>query len=98
MPDGEDYYKGLFTIDTSIIIHDFIEKGIDDFKDITELKCEVKDGLFKYEALDSSGNIIRMFMFPLKYLHSIEADKNEPSLEAPVPMHKLSRSERKQLK
>lgn len=38
MPDGVDFYKELFTINSQTIIHEFIEKGIDGFKDITESK------------------------------------------------------------
>jgi len=86
--------KELNVIDSSYIIHEFIEKGLDDFKDITQLKFEIKDGFFNSEVLDNSGNVVKMFMVPLSYIHTIQTDRKEPSEKERIPMHKLSKEQK----
>ena len=50
MDSGEDYHKELFTIDSANIIHEYIEKGDPEFRNVTQMRFEIMDGFFRYEA------------------------------------------------
>ena len=52
MDSGEDYHKELFTIDSANIIHEYIEKGDPEFRNVTQMRFEIMDGFFRYEARD----------------------------------------------
>lgn len=97
MESGEDYHKELFAIDSATIIHEFIEEGELDFKNVTQMVFEINDGFFRYEARDDSGNLVKLFMTALSYIHTIETRKEEPSRELgqQISMHKLSNEEKK---
>ncbi len=79
LESGEDYHKELFFIESSVIIHDHIEKDSPEFKGVTQMSFEIKDGFFRYECRDNAGNIIKLWMVPLSYIHTIECRKDEPS-------------------
>lgn len=85
--DGEHYYRQIFVIDSDMIIEH-------NNKDLAELRFEVKDGMFRYDLLDSAGKIVRMFMLPITYVHAIHASHEVPA-KSKVSMHKLSALERK---
>jgi hypothetical protein len=95
MDSGEDYHKELFTIDSASIIHEYIEKGDPEFRNVTQLRFEIMDGFFRYEARDNSGGVVKSFMTALSYIHTIETRKDEPSREPGMPMHKLSKEEKR---
>jgi hypothetical protein len=95
MDSGEDYHKELFTIDSANIIHEYIEKGDPEFRNVTQMRFEIMDGFFRYEARDSSGGVVKSFMTALSYIHTIETRKDEPSREPGMPMHKLSKEEKR---
>jgi len=86
----------LFAIDSATIIHEFIEGELD-FKNVTQMVFEINDGFFRYEARDDSGNLVKLFMTALSYIHTIETRKEEPSRELgqQISMHKLSNEEKK---
>lgn len=99
MQSGKDYHKELFIIDSASIIHEHIEKGSSDFRNVTQMAFEVKDGFFKYEARNDSDKLVKSFMIPLKYLHTIHIQETEVIDSQPeIPMHKLSTNEKKSLK
>jgi hypothetical protein len=93
MESGENYHKELYFIESSVIVHDYIEKGHPEFKDATQISFEIKDGFFRQEIRDNSGNIIKLWMIPLSYLFNIECRKDEPSFDTP-PINKLSKEEK----
>jgi hypothetical protein len=85
--------KELFAIDSASIKHEYIEKGDPEFRNVTQMRFEIKDGFFRYEARDSSGNVVKSFITALSYIHTIETRKDEPSREPGMPMHKFSKEE-----
>jgi hypothetical protein len=48
-----------------------------------------------HEMRDKSNSIVRSFMIPIKYLHSISTGRQAPFEEKPVRMHKLSSEEKR---
>jgi hypothetical protein len=93
MDSGEDYHKELFTIDSASIIREY--KGDPEFRNVTQMRFEIMDGFFRYEARDNSGAVVKSFMTALSYIHTIETRKDEPSREPGMPMHKLSKEEKR---
>jgi hypothetical protein len=91
----EDHHKELFTIDSASIIHEYIEKGDPEFRNVTQMRFEIMNGFFRYEARDNSGGVVKSFMTALSYIHTIETRKDEPSREPGMPMHKLSKEEKR---
>ena len=77
------------------IIHDYIEKGDPEFRNVTQMRFEIKDGFFRYEARDNSGDVVKSFMTALSYIHTIETRREEPPREPGMPMHKLSKEEKR---
>jgi hypothetical protein len=98
LESGEGYHKELYFIESSVIIHDFIEKGDPEFKDATQILFEIKDGFFRQEIRDNSGNIIKLWMIPLSYLFNIECRKDEPSREEEQKINRLNVNVKKSLK
>lgn len=97
MDSGEDYHKELFTIDSATIIHEHIEKGDPEFRNVTQMTFEIKDGFFTYYARDESGNMVKSFMTSLSYIHTIQTMKDEPKFSDSKINH-LDTSEKKSLK
>lgn len=84
---GDDFHEELYCGESGDII--------DMFTGITKLIYEVKDGFFKYEVLNETGEIVRMFMIPSKYLRSIDAGKKLDYAKPKTPMNKLSTGEKR---
>lgn len=89
MESGQDYSKELLVIDTCDIIAD------EDCKDMSELKFSIQDGFFKQELINPHGDVLRMLMFPVKYLHTVSTTKDMPHIEIPSKMHKMTIQEKR---
>lgn len=89
--EGENYYRELFVIDSDRII----EHNSENHTGLAELKFEVKDNLFRYDLLDSDGNIIKMSMMPISYIHTVNTSVDGPSKDKQVPMNRYSKEERR---
>ena len=94
MESSEDYHKELFFIDSSVIIHDHIKKDNPEFKGVTQMAFEIRDGFYRYECRDNAGNMIKLWMLPISYIFTIECRKDEPSFDT-QPINKLSKEEQK---
>ena len=98
LESGEGYHKELYFIESSTIIHDHIEKDSPEFKGVTQMSFEIKDGFFRYECRDNLNNLVKLFMLPLSYLFNIECRKDEPSKEGEQKINRLSVDVKKSLK
>ena len=51
----DDFRKEQIWVDTSYILHEYIEKGYEELHSGNEMAFKTKDGFLTYEAKDTSG-------------------------------------------